>query len=122
MITAPSAVSSPLPATATSSRISTSGTPSPETTAGCMTRRLRSVDVDAFITAHRGEWQRLETLAGRRRLDGAEADELVSLYRQVATHLALVQARAPEPQLVAQLSRLLARGRAAAVGTPRTRG
>jgi uncharacterized membrane protein SpoIIM required for sporulation len=80
------------------------------------------VDVDTFITRYSGEWQRLEQLAGRRHLDGAEADELVALYRQVATHLALVQTRAPEPQLVARLSRLLARGRAAAVGAPRVRG
>jgi uncharacterized membrane protein SpoIIM required for sporulation len=80
------------------------------------------VDLDSFIAQHRAEWQRLDDLAGRRRLDGAEADELVALYRQVATHLALVQTRAPEPELTARLSRLLARGRAAAVGTARVRG
>jgi uncharacterized membrane protein SpoIIM required for sporulation len=80
------------------------------------------MDLDAFLAAHSGEWQRLDQLSRRRRVDGAEADELVALYRQVATHLALVQTRAPEPQLVARLSRLLARGRAAAVGTPRARG
>jgi uncharacterized membrane protein SpoIIM required for sporulation len=80
------------------------------------------VDVDTFAAAHAAEWRRLDDLAHRRRLSGGEADELVALYRQVATHLALVQARAPEPQLVARLSRLLAHGRAAAIGTPRTRG
>jgi uncharacterized membrane protein SpoIIM required for sporulation len=80
------------------------------------------VDVDSFVARHSGEWQRLEELAGRRRLDGAEADELVALYRQVATHLSLVQTRAPEPQLIARLSRLLARGRAATVGGARVRG
>jgi uncharacterized membrane protein SpoIIM required for sporulation len=81
------------------------------------------VDVDSFIARHDAEWLRLEHLAGRRRrLDGAEADELVALYRQVATHLALVQTRAPEPALAARLSRLLAQGRAAAVGPPRVRG
>lgn len=86
-------------------------------------RKLRgTVDVDTFIARHSGEWQRLDELAGRRRLDGAEADELVALYRQVATHLSLVQTRAPDPQLTARLSRLLARSRAAAVGTPRVRG
>ena len=68
------------------------------------------------------EWDRLAELSGRRRLSGAEADELVALYRQVATHLSLVQTRAPDPQLIARLSRLLARGRAAAVGTSRVRG
>lgn len=80
------------------------------------------MDLDAFVAAHTGEWQRLDQLARRRRLDGAEADELVALYRQVATHLALVQTRAPDPQLIGRLSRLLARGRAAAVGTPHARG
>jgi uncharacterized membrane protein SpoIIM required for sporulation len=80
------------------------------------------VDLDAFVARHTEEWRRLEELSGRRHLDGAEADELVTLYRQVATHLSLVQTRAPEPQLVARLSRLLARGRAATIGTPRVRG
>lgn len=80
------------------------------------------MDVDIFIAQHAGEWQRLAELSGRRRLDGAEADELVALYRQVATHLSLVQTRAPDPALIARLSRLLARGRAAAIGTPRVRG
>jgi uncharacterized membrane protein SpoIIM required for sporulation len=80
------------------------------------------VDLDAFVAAHSAEWRRLEQLAGRRRLDGAEADELVALYRQVATHLSLVQTRAPEPQLIARLSQLLARGRAATIGSPRARG
>ncbi len=86
-------------------------------------RRLRpTVDVDTFIARHAGEWHRLDELAGRRHLGGAEADELVALYRQVATHLSLVQTRAPDPQLIARLSRLLARGRAATIGTARTRG
>jgi uncharacterized membrane protein SpoIIM required for sporulation len=80
------------------------------------------VDLDAFVAQHSAEWRRLEELSARRRLDGAEADELVVLYRRVATHLSLVQTRAPEPQLTARLSRLLARGRAAAIGTPRSRG
>src|SRR3954463_12303517 len=86
-------------------------------------RKLRgTVDVDTFIARHSADWQRLDELAGRRRLDGAEADELVALYRQVATHLSLVQTRAPDPLLTARLSRLLARARAATVGTPRVRG
>lgn len=80
------------------------------------------MDVDSFVARHDAEWQRLDELARRRRLTGADADELVALYRQVATHLSLVQTRAPDPQLIARLSPLLARGRAAAVGTPRLRG
>ena len=80
------------------------------------------MDVDAFIARHSAEWARLDALARRRRPDAQEADELVLLYRRVATHLALVQSRAPDPALAARLSGLLARGRAAAVGTPRESG
>jgi uncharacterized membrane protein SpoIIM required for sporulation len=80
------------------------------------------VDVDSFIAAHSGEWQRLDELSRRRSLDGREADELIALYRQVATHLSLVQSRLPDPALTARLSRLLSRGRAASVGTPPVRG
>jgi uncharacterized membrane protein SpoIIM required for sporulation len=80
------------------------------------------VDVDSFISAHDGEWRRLDALARRRRLDAAEADELVALYRRTATHLSLVQSRAPDPVLAARLSGLLARGRAATVRGSRTSG
>lgn len=80
------------------------------------------MDVDAFIARHSAEWARLDVLARRRRPTPDEADELVLLYRRVATHLALVQSRVPDPALAARLSGLLARGRAAAVGTPRVSG
>jgi uncharacterized membrane protein SpoIIM required for sporulation len=80
------------------------------------------VDVDAFITAHAGEWQRLDTLARKRRLNGAEADELIQLYRMISTHLALVQSRTPDPALAARLSGLLGRSRGAAVGGTKLRG
>jgi uncharacterized membrane protein SpoIIM required for sporulation len=80
------------------------------------------VDIDAFIARHAGEWARLEELAGKRRLDGAESDELVALYRRAATHLALVQSRTPDPALAARLSGVLARGRVAAVGGSRDSG
>jgi uncharacterized membrane protein SpoIIM required for sporulation len=78
--------------------------------------------MDAFIAARAPEWARLDALSRRRRLSGAEADDLVRLYRRAATDLALVQSRAPDPALAARLSGLLARGRGAAVGNPRTRG
>jgi uncharacterized membrane protein SpoIIM required for sporulation len=80
------------------------------------------VDVDAFIASHSAEWSRLQQLSARRRPDGAEADELVTLYRRVATHLALVQSRAPDPTLAARLSGLLADARSATVGGSRTSG
>lgn len=80
------------------------------------------MDVDSFIAAHSAEWSRLDALSRRRRLDAAEADELVELYRQVATHLSLVQSRTPDPALAARLSGLIARGRAATVRGARVSG
>jgi uncharacterized membrane protein SpoIIM required for sporulation len=74
------------------------------------------VDIDAFVARHSGEWRRLEQLVSRRRLTGAEADELVMLYQRVATHLSLVRTRSPDPTLVARLSSLVARGRSAVAG------
>ena len=75
------------------------------------------MDLDAYVAAHAYDWQRLETLTGRRRLSGAEADELVERYQQVATHLSLVRTSAPDPTLVAHLSSLLSRARNKASGT-----
>jgi uncharacterized membrane protein SpoIIM required for sporulation len=75
------------------------------------------VDLDAYVLAHVHEWQRLEALAHRGRLSGAESDELVDLYQQVATHLSVVRTSAPDPSLVAHLSSLLAKARNKAVGT-----
>ncbi len=80
------------------------------------------MDLDTFVAQHAATWQRLDALARRRRLDGAEADELVALYRQVATHLSLVQSRLPDPALAIRLSSLLGRARSAAVGAPAVRG
>jgi uncharacterized membrane protein SpoIIM required for sporulation len=69
------------------------------------------VDLDAYVAAHADQWRRLETLTGRRRLSGPEADELVDCYQQVATHLSVVRSSAPDPALVAYLSGLLAKAR-----------
>jgi uncharacterized membrane protein SpoIIM required for sporulation len=80
------------------------------------------VDLDAFIARHTAEWTRLDVLSRARRLSEDDADELVRLYRATATHLSQVQSRAPDPALTARLSSLLARSRAAAVGTPPVRG
>ena len=78
------------------------------------------MDLDVFVTAHRAEWDRLDTLLGRqRRLTGAEADELVVLYQRAATHLSLIPSSAPDPQLTGRLSQLVARARSAVTGTRR---
>jgi uncharacterized membrane protein SpoIIM required for sporulation len=78
------------------------------------------VDLDAYVAAHRGEWQRLEQLLGRarspRRLSGAEVDELVDLYQRTATHLSVVQSAGNDPALVGRLSSLVARARGVVAG------
>lgn len=75
------------------------------------------MDLDAYVLAHHADWTRLEELLKRRRLSGAEADELVERYQQVATHLSVLRSAAPDPTLIAHLSALLARTRNRAVGT-----
>jgi len=67
--------------------------------------------------AHAREWQRLEALVVQRRLNGAESDELVERYQQVATHLSVVRTSAADASLVPHLSSLLARARNRAAGT-----
>ncbi|WP_134734152.1 stage II sporulation protein M [Amycolatopsis nivea] len=75
------------------------------------------MDVDVFVAAHSAEWSRLGELAGRRRLTGQEADELVMLYQRAATHLSMIRSTAPDPALLARLSALVARGRSAVAGS-----
>ena len=76
------------------------------------------MDVDAYVLAHAAEWQRLEHLVSRRRrLSGPEVDELVRLYQRAATHLSAVRAASHDPALVARLSTLVARARAAVTGS-----
>ncbi|MFF2509159.1 stage II sporulation protein M [Streptomyces sp. NPDC058067] len=78
------------------------------------------MDLDVFVSAHRAEWDRLDALLRRRRrLTGAEADELVTLYQRAATHLSLIQSSAPGPQISGRLTQLVARARSAVTGTRR---
>ncbi|WP_110240781.1 stage II sporulation protein M [Nocardioides gilvus] len=75
------------------------------------------MDLDAYVLAHHAEWQRLEALTRRRRLDGAASDELMDLYQEVATHLSVVRASAPDAGVITYLSSLLARARTRGLGT-----
>lgn len=52
----------------------------------------------------------------RRRLTGAEVDELVDLYQRVSTHLSMVRSASGDAMLVGRLSGLVARARAAVTG------
>ncbi len=74
------------------------------------------MDLDAFVTVHEPEWDRLDRLTRARRLTGAEADELVTLYQRAATHLSVVRSAAPDPVLSARLSRTVATARARLTG------
>ena len=58
--------------------------------------RLARVDLDAYVLAHHAEWERLEALTRKRRLDGRESDELVERYQRVATHLSVIRTAAPD--------------------------
>ncbi|MEZ0363688.1 stage II sporulation protein M [Mycobacterium sp. pUA109] len=75
------------------------------------------MDVDAFVLAHRATWDRLDWLVKkRRRLTGAEVDELVELYQRVSTHLSMLRSASSDSALVGGLSSLVARARAAVTG------
>lgn len=77
------------------------------------------MDLDAFVSEHGAEWNRLQALAGKRRrkMTATEVDELVVLYRRTATHLSVVRSRSADPTLVAWLSRLVLQARAAVTPT-----
>lgn len=74
------------------------------------------MNVDALVTAHHAQWERLDVLSKRRRLSAAEADELLDLYERVSTHLSQVRSTAPDPALVRHLSMLLTRARLSLAG------
>jgi uncharacterized membrane protein SpoIIM required for sporulation len=75
------------------------------------------VDVDQFVTAHQAEWDRLDYLVRRRRrLTGAQVDELVTSYQRVTTQLSQLRSGGYDPALTARLSGRLARARAAIGG------
>ncbi|GGF43111.1 membrane protein [Marmoricola endophyticus] len=78
------------------------------------------MDLDAYVAAHHPAWRRLEQLSAHAARSGAEADELVDLYQEVATHLSVIRTSAPDAAVVAYLSALLARARTRMVGTRTT--
>lgn len=75
------------------------------------------MDVEAFVSVHQPQWDRLAELTRRqRRLSGAEADELVSLYQRVGTHLSALRASGADPVTIGRLSGLIADARGAVTG------
>jgi uncharacterized membrane protein SpoIIM required for sporulation len=67
--------------------------------------------MDAFSAVNADKWSRLHELAFKRRLSGAEADELLRLYQSTSAHLSLIRSLAPESGLSAALSATLAQAR-----------
>lgn len=69
------------------------------------------MDIDSFSAVREERWAQLKSLSKRRRLTGAEADELTRLYQATAGDLSAVRSAAPEPGLISRLSVLLAQSR-----------
>ena len=75
------------------------------------------MDVEAFVSVHQPQWDRLAYLTRRqRRLSGAEAEELVTLYQRVGTHLSALRAAGADPVSIGRLSGLIADARGAVTG------
>ncbi len=70
------------------------------------------MDRDSFVARHLDQWSRLDALAGQRRHDGAEVDELVRLYQRTSGHLTTARTRYADRDLVIYLTRILARANA----------
>lgn len=69
------------------------------------------MDQDLFVATNAPLWGRLRQLAGRRRPDGAEVDELIALYRVTSGHLGVAQEHHLDADLVVALTDLVAGAR-----------
>ena len=76
--------------------------------------------MDAFSAVNSDTWSRLHHLANKRRLSGADADELLRLYQVTSAHLSLLRSTAPESGLSASLSATLAQARTRFTGARST--
>src|SRR5690606_4757493 len=81
-------------------------------------RTVNQVNLDALIDERRPEWDRLDQLARRRRLTGAETDEFVHLYRAASADLADIKTSVGRTQAGDYVSNILARARMKRTGTP----
>jgi hypothetical protein len=87
-------------------------------------RQEATTDVDGFIAANRATWDRLDQLARTAarspdRLTGADVHELVGLHLRVSSQLSQARTVYADPELVAHLSRLVARSSAVVHGIRR---
>jgi uncharacterized membrane protein SpoIIM required for sporulation len=76
------------------------------------------MDLDALSAARGAEWDRLRELSRRRRLTGAEADELVVRYRAASADLADIKTTVRRSPYADHLSALLSQARLRVTGVP----
>ncbi|WP_111718520.1 stage II sporulation protein M [Homoserinimonas sp. OAct 916] len=69
------------------------------------------MDLDAYATARRDEWDRLQVLGRQRRFTGPEADELIERYQSGAADLSAIKTSAGSSVHGDRLSVLLSRAR-----------
>lgn len=77
------------------------------------------MDLDALRSARQGEWDRLDALAGPRRLAGRDSDELILRYQDGAADLSAITTTAGSVALGDRLSVSLSRARMRFTGTGR---
>lgn len=75
------------------------------------------MDLDAYSAAHRDDWDELARLASRRRLTGAEADDLIDRYQSGASQLSAMQATSGSSVQGDRLSLGLSKARLRFTGT-----
>lgn len=78
------------------------------------------MDLDSYIASHRAEWNALDGAVSRSYQGahaGTDISEMIRLYLRVSSHLAEVQSRYHDPDLVDYLNGLVARAHAAIYGT-----
>jgi len=75
------------------------------------------MDLDAYTAAHKQEWNRLTELGSRRKLSGADSDELIERYQAGATHLSAIKTTAGSTVQGDRLSVALSRARLRFTGT-----
>lgn len=78
---------------------------------------MSAVDTDRLLRERSADWARLDRLGRRRRLTGAEADELVALYQAAGADLTRLRSAGADAATAARLSGVLARARSALTGT-----
>ncbi|MGV8876562.1 MAG: stage II sporulation protein M [Rhodoglobus sp.] len=75
------------------------------------------MDLDSYSAAHSEDWNRLARLAAKRRLSGAEVDELIELYQSGASELSAMKTSTGQSSQAESLSLTLSRARLRFTGT-----